>query len=554
MTQETGVSLEDMRTFFGEEDGSAVREWIDRARRTSLAARLWKKETALWTKDAAGQAEIAQRLGWLEAPDRASKTVPELTAFAAEVKADGYTNTVLIGMGGSSLAAEVYRNVCGLKAGHPELTVLDSTDPGRVRDVEARLDLTKTLFLVSSKSGGTIELVSLYKYFADRVRSVSGESWAKQFVVITDPGSPLEASARKDGVRRVFHGYPDVGGRFSALTLFGLVPAALIGVDVAKVLASAKTMAARCAGSVDASENPAVVLGTAMAVLAESGRDKLTFALPRRLASFGDWAEQLVAESSGKEDVGIVPVVGEGSDKPGVYGADRFFAVMESSQEPAEAFTAALERAGQPYVSLRVDSPEDIGGQFFLWEAATAIACSLLKVNAFDQPDVQSAKDRTKTILSKLSAGAQVELRRSEHTLEAFWDNLEEGDYAAILAFLPDRPELRSELEGLADAIRRKTRSAVTLGFGPRYLHSTGQLHKGGPGRAIFHIITAEPAEDVAVPGESYTFGQLETAQAMGDYTALEEKGRWVFHSRLERPDAASLKALCGSVRKALTA
>lgn len=553
MTQETGLSLEDMKTHFGE-DEAAVREWIEKVRRSSLVSRLWKKEPALWTKDSAGQAEIAQRLGWLDAPSRSGKLAADILSFAAEIKAEGYTQVVLIGMGGSSLAAEVFQNVFGVAAGYPGLSVLDSTDPGRVRDVEAKLDLTKTLFIVSSKSGGTIELVSLYKYFADRVRQVSGEAWAKQFVVITDPGSPLEATARQQGLRRVFHGFADVGGRFSALTPFGLVPAALIGVDINKVIASAAAMAARCADNVDAADNPSVLLGVSMAVLAESGRDKLTFVLPGQLASFADWAEQLVAESSGKEDVGIIPVVGEKTDKPGVYGPDRFFAVFEASAGASDALTSGLERSGHPYVCLRVDSADAIGGQFFLWEAATAIACSLLKVNAFDQPDVQSAKDRTKAILSKLSTGGAVEIRKPDMALDAFWDNVEEGDYAAILAFLPDRPELRAHLEALAADIRHKTRVAVTLGFGPRYLHSTGQLHKGGPNKAVFFIITAEAADDVAVPGESYTFGQLETAQAMGDFRALEEKGRWIFHSRLARPDAEALKALCDSIRKVLAA
>lgn len=553
MTQDTGLSLEDMKTHFGEDEAS-VKEWIEKARKSALVSRLWKKEPALWTKDAAGQAEIAQRLGWLEAPARSEKLAADILSFASEIKAEGYTRVVLIGMGGSSLAAEVFQNVFGVAAGYPALSVLDSTDPGRVRDVESKLDLTKTLFIVSSKSGGTIELVSLYKYFAARVRESAGEAWARQFIVITDPGSPLEASARQQGVRRVFHGFPDVGGRFSALTPFGLVPAALIGVDIRKVLSSATAMAARCADSVDPADNPSVLLGVSMAVLAESGRDKLTFVMPETLASFADWAEQLVAESSGKEDAGIIPIVGEKTDKPGVYGTDRFFAVFESAAGASDALTAGLERSGHPYVCLKADSPEAIGGQFFLWEAATAIACSLLKVNAFDQPDVQSAKDRTKAILSKLSSGGAVEILTPDRALDAFWDNVEEGDYAAILAFLPDRPELRTELESLAADIRHKTRVAVTLGFGPRYLHSTGQLHKGGPNKAVFFIITSETADDVAVPGESYTFGQLETAQAMGDLRALEEKGRWIFHSRLARPDADALKALCDSIRKALAA
>lgn len=553
MTQKTALPQEDMKTYFGQ-DGAAVNEWIEKVRKNALVSRLWKKDPTLWTQDPAGRAEIAQRLGWLDAPARSGQLAAEILAFADEIKSEGFTQVVLIGMGGSSLAAEVFQNVFGVAPGYPALSVLDSTDPGRVRDVESKLDLAKTLFIVSSKSGGTIELVALYKYFAERLRQTAGEAWARQFIVITDPGSPLETTARQQGLRRLFHGFADVGGRFSALTPFGLVPAALIGVDIRKVIASAAAMAARCADNVDAADNPAVLLGVSMAVLAESGRDKLTFALPGQLASFADWAEQLVAESSGKEGCGIVPVVGEKTDRPGVYGTDRFFAVFESAPGASGGLTAGLERSGHPYVCLKVESADAIGGQFFLWEAATSIACSLLKVNAFDQPDVQSAKDRTKTILSELSRGGAAEIRKPDMALDAFWDNVEDGDYAAILAFLPDRPESRAQLEELAADIRHKTRVAVTLGFGPRYLHSTGQLHKGGPNKAVFFMITAEAAADVAVPGEAYTFGQLETAQAMGDFRALEEKGRWIFHSRLAKPDAESLRALCDSIRSVLAA
>jgi glucose-6-phosphate isomerase/transaldolase/glucose-6-phosphate isomerase len=313
-------------------------------------------------------------------------------------------------------------------------------------------------------------------------------------------------------------------------------------------------MADRCSATAD--ENPALVLGVAMAVLAESGRDKLTIATSPRYAAFGDWAEQLVAESTGKEGTGIVPVVREPLGTADAYGDDRFFVVLESGEKDAPSAKAlgALAKAGHPVLRLPLSGPQALGAEFFRWEAATAIACSLLKVNPFDQPDVQAAKDRTKAILKTLEAGKPLELHTSEIPYESFWENAEAGDYVALLAFLPNRPELRRRLEALAADIRQQTRMAVTVGIGPRYLHSTGQLHKGGPNTGIFVLFTAPPAEDLPVPGDAFSFGQLEQAQAMGDFEALESKGRWLVHARLAAADTPSLEAACAALSGAIRA
>ncbi len=533
---------------------ATINEWLEKIAKQSIVQRLWDKDATLWKKDAAEQKEIKNRLGWLTVFTAMRKASAGFTAFADEVKAEGFTSVVLLGMGGSSLAPEVIQTVCGNAAGYPSLVVLDSTDAGRVKDVEKSVDLEKTLFIVSSKSGGTIELLSFFKYFYDKLKAVKGEKAGDHFVAITDPATPLTDIAKSHNFRKVFLAPEDVGGRFSALTPFGLVPAALIGVDVSKLLDGAEAMVARCQPGVPAAENPAALLGVAMAVLAEEGRDKLTLLSDGKYDSLGDWIEQLVAESTGKEGVGVVPVVREPLGAAEAYAEDRFFVVTEGvggEGVPAAALKA-IEKAGHPVLRISVSAPEAIGGEFFRWEMATAVACALLKVNTFDQPDVQAAKDRTKAILKGVSTGGSIPVKKTEITLESFFENAEAGDYAAVLAFLPDRPGIRKRLVAAQTAVRDRLRMATTLGFGPRYLHSTGQLHKGGPGTAMFLLITAAPAEDLPVPGEKYTFAQLELAQAMGDFEALESRGRWLFHYRLEGPVEKALDGLLAELNAAI--
>ncbi len=528
---------------------------MDQCTKQSLLKRLWEKDPSVWKRDPAEQGEIVARLGWLDAVSKMKKESANLKAFSEEIRSEGIVDVVLLGMGGSSLAPEVFQKICGNRAGFPKLTVLDSTDPARVKDVESSADLSKTLFIVSSKSGGTVELVSFLKYFYEKMKALFPETPGNHFIAITDPGSPLEETAKKMGFRKIFLGYPDVGGRFSALTPFGLVPAALIGVDVEKVLSSAEKMMRRCGAEIPPHQNEAMALGVGMAVLAESGRDKLTILAPAALTPFGDWAEQLVAESTGKEESGVVPVVGEPLEAVEHYGEDRFFTALfpdfTEKKDLNEKFSE-LKEAGHPGLAFNLPAPEDLGGEFFRWEMATAIASSLLKINAFDQPDVQAAKDRTKALLKRLEAGQNLSVSKPTGSLEFFWEALKAGDYVALLAFLPDRPPVRRALTKLQTEIRRSTKAAVTLGFGPRYLHSTGQLHKGGPDNGAFILLTAEPENDLPIPGEKYTFGQLELAQALGDLEALQSRGRRVFHLRLKDLSADELEKTFDQIKHAL--
>ena len=535
---------------------AVIRERYAKCEKTNIVPRLWQRDAALWSKDPAAQKEIKNRLGWLALPRMMRPHLAELKTFQEGVKAAGFTHAVLMGMGGSSLAPEVMQNVLGNAAGFPTLITLDSTDPGRVKDVESQLDLAKTLFIVSSKSGGTIELVSFFKYFYDRVKSVRPDNPGSAFIAITDPGTALEASAKEHKFWKTFLAPEDVGGRFSALSVFGLVPAAVIGADVSKLLNGAERMMAQCSMEVPLAENAAFALGLGMAVLAEEGRDKLTILSSDSLASFGDWVEQLVAESTGKEGSGILPVVGEGLEAAENYGGDRFFVetVLEGETKANSSGVQSLILGGHPVFSIQMKQAYDLGAEFFRWEVATALACALLKVNAFDQPDVQLAKEAAKTFLEKAKKGGAVQPVVSDRSLETFWENAETGDYAAILAFLPDRENLRARLLKLRDTIRERTKLASTLGFGPRYLHSTGQLHKGGPSKSLFILITSPSPEDLPVPGENYTFAGLELAQAMGDYNALENKARWVIHVRLAELSEKALDDACAQIEAAIQA
>ncbi|MBI3251715.1 MAG: glucose-6-phosphate isomerase [Candidatus Omnitrophica bacterium] len=517
---------------------AVLEERTRKTQKSRLIERLREKDPSLWKKTPADQAGIRDRLGWLDAPRLAKSRAREWISFAEEIKNEGFAHAMLLGMGGSSLAPEVFQRIFGNKKGFPELVVLDSTDPARILGLEGRVELSKTLFVVSSKSGGTVEVVSLYKYFFEKIKSNRPDP-GRQFIAITDPDTALARLARENHFRKIFLAPPDVGGRFSALTAFGLVPAALIGVELEKIWAGAD-------GRID--EGPAIKLGISMAVLAEEGRDKLTLLLPKPFEAFGDWVEQLVAESTGKEETGIVPVVGESPEDPGFYGADRFFV----SYLPQNEKTKALEKAGHPVFYLPWDDARALGAEFFRWEVATAVAGSLLKINPFDQPDVQSAKDRTRALLKRAEAGEKLSIPAPGGTPESFWKGRGPGGYAAILAFLPGSENVKKKLARLGREIRKATKMAVTIGIGPRYLHSTGQLHKGGPNKGIFLLITAGGSPDLAIPGEKYGFADLELAQALGDLEALEEKGRSVYSVRLKEISDAALDDLTEKVKEAL--
>ena len=518
-----------------------------------VADGLWRRDPATWSADKTVQQKIANRLGWLSAPALMTTVVDRLSAFANGVKRDGFTDVVLLGMGGSSLAPEVLRDVLGSAAGWPRFQMLDSTDPAAVR--AAATVPAHTLYLLSSKSGTTIEPNSLAAHFRRRLEDAGEPRWADHFVAITDEGTPLMRRAREEGFRDLFINPSDIGGRYSAISFFGLVPAALMGQDVAALARWAVAMldeASTYAGPV--ASNPAVALGLAMAESARAGRDKLTLVLPPALESLGLWVEQLVAESTGKNGVGIVPIAGEPLAAPAAYGADRLF--VHVRRRPSGSGTLAMD--GAPVVEIDLLEPAALGAEFVRWEIATAVAGALLQINPFDEPNVQQAKDATATLLERHKTSGRLPLDNPDQTLDsgvtltlsasargplqgrgadAILTLLEPGDYFSLLAYLGPARELAEELRGLRRAVRDRTRAATMFGYGPRYLHSTGQLHKGGPNSGVFVLISATPDQDVAIPGQPFSFGTLELAQALGDFASLDAAGRRALHVHLPKPD-----------------
>ncbi len=498
---------------------AAVAVRVDASEVAQLPRRIWARDPTVW-KDDADTPEIRDRLGWLTVGEAMAQQVKALTAFAGEVRAE-FTRVVLCGMGGSSLAPEVLWRTFGAAPGYPSLHVLDSTDPRAVRRAEQGGDLAKTLFIISSKSGTTQESDSFFRYFWER----SGGRGA-QFVAITDPGTPLEQLAGQRGFRRTFLNPPDIGGRYSALSFFGLVPAALIGVDVETLLHRAHRMAEACAACVPPLENPAARLGALLGEAALAREDKVTFVLSPGIASFGLWAEQLIAESTGKEGKGILPVADEPLGPPGVYGEDRVFVSMVLAGEAdsgVESRLAELEKTGHPVVHLRLDDRYDLGQEFFRWEFAVAVAGAVLRINPFDQPNVAESKANTKAVLAKGSASSPA---ASAAELERFLGGIKPGDYLAIMAYLPPTPENDRRLAAIRLRLRDRLQVATTLGYGPRFLHSTGQFHKGGPPVGHFLQIMDRSEEDLPIPGEPFGFRRLEAAQAEGDLVALRTRGR----------------------------
>jgi transaldolase/glucose-6-phosphate isomerase len=495
--------------------------------------RLGARDPTLWFPTPVP--ELTDRLGWLDLPEASSRDLEALQAFAETVREEGIRHVVLLGMGGSSLAPEVIGQTLGSAPGYPELIVLDSTHPAAVRAVEDRCDPVATLFLVSSKSGTTAETLALFRYFWHRVSTGTSRP-GRHFVAITDPGTPLERLAVERGFRQVFLGPPDVGGRYSALSVFGLLPAALIGVDVARLLDRAQAMAEACRTVGSEMENPSLVLGAALGELARAGRDKVTFRTSPSLRAFPAWLEQLIAESSGKAGRGIVPVVDEPPGESSVYGPDRFFIGMTLKNDAdvdLERWMAGLGEAGHPVVSIRLDGPADLGGEFFRWEVAVAAACSVLGVHPFDQPDVQRTKDLTRQAMERstsvpVAAVSVADPAALAGALRAWEESVRPGDYVALQAFLAPTPETTAILQDIRHRLRDRLGVATTLGYGPRFLHSTGQLHKGGPDTGLFLQLIDEPVEDVPIPETTFTFGRLLRAQADGDYQALVERGRRV--------------------------
>jgi transaldolase/glucose-6-phosphate isomerase len=538
--------------------------------KVGLTARLWEKDATIWKSDAEARQVIENRLGWLTVVEEMIANVGELAAFAEEVKQAGFTHALLLGMGGSSLCPEVCRTTFGVAPGYPDLAILDTTDPATILRMEGAVDLPRTLFIVSSKAGITTETLSLYKYFYERVRALKGDGTGDSFVAITDPGTPLEKNARETNFRRLFLNPADIGGRYSALSYFGLVPMAVIGMDVHKILERAACMVQKCATNGPPKDNPGVWLGVIMGELARAGRDKVTLIVSPAIEAFGYWAEQLIAESTGKEGRGILPVEGEPLGDPSVYGADRLFVYLrlkgDRGNRRLDARVKALEKAGQPVVRLLLEDIYDLGGEFFRWELATAVAAALLGVNPFDEPNVRESKENTQLLLAEFTKEGGLPEGERIYTLDAkgakgtkdelieglrvFLRQVRTGDYVALMAFFQRTPEQQKVLQAVRCRLRDSLRVATTLGYGPRFLHSTGQLHKGGAANGLFIQIIAEDARDIAVPGEAYTFSVLKQAQALGDLQALHRRGRRVVRLNLGKDIEAGLNRVLKAVAR----
>ncbi len=510
----------------------------------SILPRIWAHDHTVWKPD---PIEISNRLGWLRIAEAMQAEIERLSAFREEVRHAGYTHGLLLGMGGSSLAPEVFSKTFGLDQPGLSLAVLDSTDPGAVLHAARSFDPATTLYIVSTKSGGTVETFSFFKYFYNQVAAALGaEKAGEHFAAITDPGSKLAEIAAQHHFRAAFLNDPNIGGRFSALSFFGLVPAALVGVDIERLLQRALQMAAHCGAQVRATQNPAALLGAILGELAKAGRDKVTFVLSPAIASFGDWVEQLIAESSGKEGVGILPVVGEPLGSPSVYGDDRVFVHLQLKDEAGDLpALQALAQAGHPLLRLQLGDIYDLGGQFFLWELATAIACQRLQINPFDQPNVESAKVLARQLAATYQqTGVLPEAEAAplnRESLARFLRGCAPKSYLALQAYVTPSAEAGQQLQALRLSLRDAHKLATTLGFGPRFLHSTGQLHKGDGGRGLFIQITSSDVEDTPIPDEAgspqsgMSFQTLKMAQALGDGEALRKAGRRLIRFHIER-------------------
>jgi len=526
---------------------SRLKPRIERLEREEAVKRLWEKDASLWKGEPEQQAAIREGLGWLRVAETMAERTGEIGRFVGEIRKAGFTHVVHMGMGGSSLAPLVFQRVFEPSPQGLQLVVLDTTDPVSVSAVEQQVPLATTLFIVASKSGTTSEPLAFQDYFYERVKAVKGEKAGESFVAITDPDTPLVRSAGERGFRRTFLNFVDIGGRYSALSYFGLLPAALMGLDLKEILDEVLRMSDACAGP--AAKNPGALLGAVLGEMALSGRDKVTFLLPGELASLGMWLEQLLAESTGKEGTGLLPVTGEEAGSPLVYGNDRLFVciyVKGRMDSGLEERIKLLQAASFPVVFIEMREPMGIVQEFFRWEVATAIAGAVLAINPFDQPNVQESKDATNRFLKSVQErgaltepapimthgpltffgrdGAEV----PERLLWNFVSQARAGDYISLQAYLPEQDGTDETLQAIRLRLRERLRVATTIGYGPRFLHSTGQFHKGGPNTGLFIQLTCSDAIDISIPGRPYTFGIFKKAQALGDLETLAKHGRRV--------------------------
>ena len=548
----------------------AVQETMDLLESQDFLDRLWVKDATLWKGETTA---IRNRLGWLTSPTIMRGHAEDIKTFADEIRRLQFSHVVLVGMGGSSLGAEVFNLTFGSKMGYPDLLLLDSTDPEAVKRTLDRLNLSRTLFIVASKSGATAETMAFYQFFRGQIESSSVPRAGIHFVAITDPGRPLDKLATESGFRRTFLNPSSIGGRYSALSFFGLVPAALIGIDITMLIDRAHSMVETCGNALGARDSAAVRLGAALAGLAKSGRDKVTLVLSRKIRSLGPWIEQLLAESLGKDGKGLVPVDDEPLGSPAVYGADRVFvAITLEGDGTYDVYLDALEDAGHPVIRIPIKDTLEIGAEFFRWELATAAAGVALGVNPFDEPDVTRAKENTAALLAAwkkskklpewpadaeengllLMANLGKKVAGFGPGLSAHFAQAQPGDYLAIQAYLAPTADTWNRLQELRTLLRDRLKIATTVSFGPRYLHSTGQLHKGGRANGLFVQITGEDKEDMAIPGMGYGFSTFKAAQALGDLQALREAGRRVVRVHLTGKQTQGVEQLVQVVQKIL--
>jgi transaldolase/glucose-6-phosphate isomerase len=549
---------------------------LDDWKKNNKVARLWQKDASLWSGT-----DESNWLGWLTITEEQFAHIDVLKQIAGDVKKARFKHALLLGMGGSSLCPEVLRMTFGKIKGFPELHVLDSTDPAQIKGIEAKVDLKSTICIVSSKSGSTLEPNIYKQYFFERVKASVGEKEAgNRFIAITDPGSKMQQVAEADKFRKIFMGVPSIGGRYSAISNFGMVPAAIMGLDVAKFLKNTEEMVKACGASTAAGSNPGVILGTVLGVAAIHGRDKITIVTSPGIFDLGAWLEQLIAESTGKIGKGIIPVDREHLAKPATYGNDRVFAYLRLAAKPnkaQDAAIAALEKAGHPVVRITLPNIYSLGQEFFRWEIATAVAGSIIGINAFNQPDVEASKIETKKLTSQYETTGSlppespffeekgIKLFADEKNaaalrggtklvdvLKAHLSRLGAGDYFAVLGYITMNPANEKTLQTIRHAVRDKKKAASVLGFGPRFLHSTGQAYKGGPNSGVFLQITCDDAKDLPVPGQKYTFGVVKAAQARGDFAVLAERGRRALRVHLGKNLKTGLAMLTKAVQKAI--
>ncbi|NTW77127.1 MAG: glucose-6-phosphate isomerase [Syntrophaceae bacterium] len=546
---------------------SAVLDALKSLQKDRIIQRIWDRDYTVWKSKPDG---IVNRLGWLQAPSETMEKLSDIRSVVVPMIAEGYKDVVLLGMGGSSLAAEVFAQMLGSRKGHPKLHILDTTDPLTIFRLAHQLDWAKTIFLVSSKSGTTLETVSLFHYFYNSALKKTGKQACRNFIFITDPESPMEELAHRLSLRHVFLSNPAVGGRYSALAFPGIVPAALLGIDIEGILSNARAVAenekAKCFdGKLNSS---GTVLGTALGALAIRGRNKLTFIFPPSWMPFGGWLEQLLAESTGKEGKGILPVCAEKLNAPASYNDDRLFVIFHNKEKIESPQVSAIIDAGHPVITIRVKRRLQLGGQMFLWEMATAVAGHIMEINPFDQPNVEASKVLTRRMIDLYRRNKELPQEKADLTTEecdvygfpsaaapadalaGFLAAAKDDAYVCLQIYLTSEPEVDAALRKLQESIRRKYKVAVVAGYGPRYLHSTGQLHKGDAGNGLFIQLTSNNVQDIEIPdypgasGSTLTFGAIKAAQAMGDRQALIKLGRKVIRFHLKGNIIANIKSL----------